>query len=832
MNIKFPSPNKLIKNDAETSDKFEQNASENTNNQRQISMQIQGMSCASCATKLQSGLNKVQGVIAADVNLVTKNAIVEYDVTKTDAAAITKFIGESGYQAQTQTIVMDIEGMTCAACALQVEKSLKQVPGAVDVAVNAVTKRADINWLGGNADDLRLAVLTAGYKGEFRLSTSARRNQQRAINAAEMIASNRQDLIMLALSLTLTLPLVIQMIAGMTGFNFNMPGWMEFALATPVQFWIGARFYKSAWRALKSADANMDTLVVMGTSAAYFFSIAMLLRLGEDAKGHLYFEAAAVIITLILFGKILEARAKRDTTAAISELMDLRPQNAIVLRGKEEVEIPIEDVAVGDLVIVRPAERIPVDGEVTHGHSQADESLITGESLPVEKQVGDKVIAASLNGTGLLQIIAKKVGEDTTLSKIIILVENAQSGKAPVQRLVDKISTIFVPTIIVISIATLAGWILVGEGFENAIIAAVSVLVIACPCALGLATPTAIVAGTGVAARAGILFKNVEALELAHKVDTIIFDKTGTLTMGQPVLSNILSLNIDETKLIQLAASLQFASQHPLAHAVVKYAGDQNIKLLPVTNFDSHIALGVSGNIDGNKLIIGNLSMMKNHNIKIPKDLLETKGSWEEQGCTAVLVAIDQKLAGLLGISDPLRPQSIIAIEALKRKNITTIMLTGDATRTAKTIAKATGIENFTAETLPGDKSRVIEKLHEEGKLVAMVGDGINDAPALALADVGIAMGSGSDVAMQTAAITLMRSNPAMVGEAIEISKRTWQKLRQNLFWAFIYNLIGIPLAAMGLLNPAIAGAAMALSSVSVVTSSLMLTLWTPKSNN
>ncbi|MCP4182592.1 MAG: cadmium-translocating P-type ATPase [Hyphomicrobiales bacterium] len=799
-----------------------------TDSFEKISLSIEGMTCAGCSSRLETALNGIQGVEFASVNLPLELADIKFDTTKTNANTVAKVVSDTGYSVASETIDFDIAGMTCANCAARVENSLKQVPGVLDARVNAVTDHAQVDWLGGNSSILIDTVETSGYSAKLHLSTSAQHKSQQELRKARTAAANRRELILLAAALALTLPMIIQMIIGMMGFQAKMPGWMELALATPVQFWIGARFYRGAWSALKAFTGNMDTLVVMGTSAAYFYSLAMLFVLGENARGHLYFEAAAVIITLILFGKILESRAKRGTTAAIFELMVLRPQTANVIRQEQEIELAIEEVQVGDIVLVRPGEKIPVDGRIIEGKSQADESLITGESLPVDKDTGDTVTGASLNGTGLLHIKATKIGEDATLSKIIRLVENAQSGKAPVQRLVDRVSAIFVPAIILIALVTFFGWILIGSEFESALVAAVSVLVIACPCALGLATPTAIVAGTGAAAKAGILFRDVEALESAHRVDTVIYDKTGTLTLGRPAVTDLHSVGEDEEKLIRLAASLQSASEHPLATAVVNHANQQKLILRKVTDFESHTGLGVSGLVEGEHIIIGNLAMMASKNVTIASQLLETKTEWEDEGKTAVIIAINNKIAGLIGISDPIRKETAPAIRALKNEGINAIMLTGDAERTAKSIAHSAGIEQFVAQTLPEDKAKFIEKLHAKGKVVAMVGDGINDAPALALADIGIAMGSGSDVAMETAGITLMRSNPAMVVEAIRVSRATWGKLWQNLFWAFIYNIIGIPLAMLGLLNPAIAGAAMAMSSVSVVTSSLMLRLWKP----
>jgi len=793
-----------------------------------ITLPIKGMSCAGCASRVERTLNETAGVEQASVNLAMERADIKFSQDETNAATLAEVVRTAGFEVPPQTIAFDVTGMSCSACAGRVEKALKAVPDVLDARVNTATDRADVDWLGDDVASLTEAIINAGYQATPHLSASAQRKQQRELKVQQEAAQAKSELLLLAVSVALTLPLVGQMVLNFAGFNIHMPGWFELVLATPVQFIIGARFYKGAWNALKAGAGNMDVLVVMGTSAAYFFSLFTLLQMGQGAVGHLYFEAAAVIITLILLGKILETRAKRGTTAAVIELMALRPDTAKILRNGTEITVPAEDVAPGDIVIVRPGERIPVDGQIVEGISQADEALITGESLPVEKSPGDEVTGGSVNGTGMLQIKATKTGEDSTLNKIITLVENAQSGKAPVQRLVDKISAIFVPAIVLIAIVTFIGWLLSGNSFESALVAMVSVLVIACPCALGLATPTAIVAGTGAAARAGILFKDVEALELAHRVDTVIFDKTGTLTEGHPAVSNMMTVDFDEAELVRLAANLQSASEHPLARAILEHAADK--KLTSVKGFNSHTGFGVSGQVDGHAVVIGNSALLLDREIIIPDSVETTRADWEGEGKTVVLIAVDGRLAGAMAISDPIRKETITAIAGLKKQGIEPLMLTGDAHRTATTIARLAGIDNFKAETRPQDKVQVIKELQSQGKIVAMVGDGINDAPALALANVGIAMGSGSDVALETAGITLMRSNPAMVTAALQVSRRTWTKLWQNLFWAFIYNVIGIPLAVLGLLNPAIAGAAMAMSSVSVVTSSLMLRLWKPES--
>ncbi len=796
-----------------------------------VNLPIRGMTCSACSGRVEKTLGRADGVVSATVNLALERAEIVFNPSVVNTSDLTQVIEDTGFDVPVETVGLDVTGMTCSACSGRVEKVLKQLPGVVDARVNAATDRADIDWMGGDASQLIAVIEDQGYGASLRITAAAQRKQQEEKKRAENEEAAKAEWRMLAISTALTLPLVVQMISMALGSGIKMPGWAELILATPVQFWVAGRFYKGAWNSLKAKAGNMDVLVAMGTSAAYFFSLYNLISayVSGAEVGHLYFEAAAVIITLVLLGKILEARAKRGTTAAIWELMALRPETANVVRGGKEVSVAIEDVQTDDIVVVRPGERIPVDGILVEGASQSDESLVTGESLPVEKSVGDEVIGGAMNGTGLMHVKAMRVGQDATLSKIISLVENAQSGKAPVQRLVDKVSEIFVPTIVVIAIFTFAGWLMVGGTFEAAFIAAVSVLVIACPCALGLATPTAIVAGTGAAAKAGILFKDVEALEQAHRIDTVVFDKTGTLTKGQPAVSDVWVVegSLSQEQLVVLAAGVQAGSEHPLAKAVIARA--DGAKLEKVTGFESHTGFGVSGDVDGKHVVIGNQALMIKLNVALSEAALNELKGRQSEGKTAVFVAVDGNLAGVFAIGDPLRPETVEAISQLKSQGVSTVMLTGDAQATADWIAKAAGIDEVIAEVRPDDKANFIGQLQSKGKVVAMVGDGVNDAPALALADVGIAMGSGSDVAMETAGITLMRSNPKMVSAALEVSKRTWSKLWQNLFWAFIYNLIGIPLAVLGLLNPAIAGAAMAASSVSVVSSSLMLRYWKPK---
>jgi P-type Cu+ transporter len=791
---------------------------------------IDGMTCAACSSRVEKLLGILPGVESASVNLALEKAIIHYDADKTSIRDFKETVQGAGFEVPTEIIRLSIEGMTCASCSARIEKRLKARDDTLDAKINLALERGEITVLADTRPHgLIKTIEETGFEAHLYQSDMAKRGEQEEQHKQRQHLEHKRDMRDLAIAAVLTLPLLIQMAFMLMGYPLNIPPLVELALATPVQFYVGRRFYKGAWAALRTGGANMDVLVAMGTSAAYFFSLFMVLRLGDASKGHLYFEAAAVIITLILLGKILETRAKRGTAAAIMELMNLRPQTARVRRGKSEEEIPIEDVIEGDIVVMLPGEAIAVDGIVTEGRSQADESLITGESLPVSKHVGDVVTGGSINGTGRLIVKTTAVGTDTTLGRIIQLVENAQSGKAPVQKLVDKVAAIFVPVVLGIAAFTFLGWWLSGAGFEAALVATVSVLVIACPCALGLATPTAIVAGTGAAAKAGILFKSVQALETAHKVNMVIFDKTGTLTEGRPAVTHVRSLHMEGNEMLLLAASLQAASEHPLARAIQGKADEQNLELLPVKDFKSHLGSGVEGVVDGHSLFIGNRQLMKLTGAKIPASFKDLQQHWEEFGHTVVFVMRDQKVVGIISIADPVRKESAQAIEHLKKRNISVMMLSGDSTRAASSIAKITGIDDFRGGTLPQDKALAIEQLQKAGNVVAMIGDGVNDAPALALADLGIAMGSGSDVAMETAGVTLMRSDPRLVAASLDVSKRTWTKLKQNLFWAFIYNLIGIPLAIFGLLNPAIAGAAMAMSSISVVSNSLLLRRWKPQ---
>ncbi len=711
-----------------------------------------------------------------------------------------------------RTATFAIEGMTCAACSARIEKALSKRDGVLSASVNLALEQASVrfDFTRISNEDVVQAVRDAGYDAKLIDTTKQ----------IEPEAASHRDGVMVLIAALLTAPLLLQMAAHTFGFIFHLSPWMELVLATPVQFILGARFYAGAYRALRSGAANMDVLVALGTSAAYFYSLYLVLS-GLAVSGHLYFEGSAVIVTLVLLGKWLEARAKRSTASAIRALMALRPETARVLRGGVETEVAIADVQKGAVVVIRPGEKIPTDGVVEDGHSSCDESLMTGESLPVSKKVGDKVVAGSINGAGRLIVRTTAVGAETALAKIVDLVQSAQSGKAPVQRLVDRIASVFVPIIVVIAVATFGGWALTGHTFDQAFVAAVSVLVIACPCALGLATPTALVTGLGVAAQHGILIKDIEALERAHAVDVVVFDKTGTLTKGQLTVVEVIHIAGEDTENIAVAASIQSASEHPLAKAIVAYAQIKGIQTSSITDFISTPGSGVEAAVNGQRVIIGNTAFLNAHGIVVPTP--------PETPHTFIVMAVNKQARAFFVIADEVRPESAVAVKTLQQQHIKTVLLSGDNAQVAERIAAEVGITQAIGGVKPDQKAVHIASFQKQNSIVAMVGDGVNDAPALSAADVGIAMGSGTDVAMETAGITLLRPDPRLVPAAIDISKATWRKIRENLFWAFIYNLVGLPLAALGFLTPALAGAAMALSSVSVVTNALFLKRWTPK---
>jgi len=796
----------------------------------QVSLPVQGMTCSACATRLEGALAQASGVRSANVNFALERADVSFDPATTSAAGVAEVVTRAGFQVPQQSFSFPIGGMTCSACSTRVEKALRAVPGVVEANVNLALERADVTAVGGivTATMLAEAVNRAGYEARLRPPAEERAEADEAHRLQEQAALQR-ELLMLMAAIVLTAPLVVQMVSMTAGLHFHLTPWMELLLATPVQFICGARFYRGAWKALRAKSGNMDVLVALGTTAAYGYSVYLMASLGDGAMGRLYFEGSAVVITLVMLGKYLEARAKRGTTAAIRQLMDLRPQTARVRRSDgSEQEVPVAEVRSGEMVIIRPGERIPVDGKVIGGSSEVDESLITGESLPVDKAVGATVTGGAINGTGLLEVKATAVGEDSTLSRIIRMIENAQAGKAPVQRLVDQISAVFVPVVVAIAALAFGGWMLFDGSFEHAFVASVSVLVIACPCALGLATPTAIMTGTGAAARAGILIKDVASLERAHRVDTVIFDKTGTLTAGRPAVVATHTLRGTEAELLRLAASVQQASEHPLARAVMDRAAELGIRPEPVTAFRSITGYGVVGTVGGREIMIGSGRSLEKRQVNIQGEA-ERARQWQDQARTVIWVSDSDGVLGIMAIADPLRPEARAAVKALRAIGVRSLLVSGDAARVAEVIGAQVGIDESRGGVRPDGKAEVVQQLSGAGRIVGMVGDGINDAPALAAADVGIAMGSGTDIAMETAGITLMRPDPRLVAGAIAASRATFRKIRQNLFWAFIYNVIGIPLAAMGWLTPAIAGAAMAMSSVSVVSNSLLLRRWKPR---
>ncbi len=719
---------------------------------------------------------------------------------------------------QPACVELSISGMTCAACATRLEKVLGRVEGVRAASVGLATERARVEVAPGHASAAQLvaAVQKAGFGATVVVDQDLEWRREEAEHAARF----RRDMMMFAASVLLTLPLVAQMVAALLGGTWMLPPLLQLALATPVQFWIGRRFYAGAWASLRGGVGNMDVLVVLGTSAAYFWSAGVVVAGGGD----LYFEGAAVVITLVLLGKLLEGRAKRSAAGAIRALMALRPEIARVERDGRVVEVPAAAVAVGETVVVRPGERVPVDGDIAEGLSQLDESLVTGESLPVAKGPGDGVVGGSVNGDGMLRVRATRVGADSTISRIIRMVQGAQASKAPVQKLVDRISAIFVPVVVLIAVVAGLGWLVAGDG-HTALVAAISVLVIACPCALGLATPTGIMVGTGVAARAGILIKDAEALERAYRVGLVVFDKTGTLTQGKPAVASVAAADGDADSLLLAAASAQAGSEHPLAGAVLAAAAARGLALLPVGDFVSLPGRGLAATVAGRALLIGSPRLMVERGID-PGALAATAEIEEARGRTVMWVAEDGRARGLIAVADPVKPSAAGAVARLKAMGIESVMLTGDHRRAALAVAAAVGIARVIAEVLPEDKAAAVAALKAEGKVVAMVGDGINDAPALAAADIGIAMGTGTDVAMEAAGLVLVTGDLALLPAALAVSRATTRKIRQNLALAFVYNVVALPAAAFGLLNPVIAGAAMAMSSVSVVSNALLLRRW------
>ncbi|MFQ6121612.1 MAG: heavy metal translocating P-type ATPase [Dehalococcoidales bacterium] len=813
---------------------------------RKTVIPITGMTCTTCAATIEKGLAATAGVGQAKVDFGTEKAAIEYDPTKVSLVKIKSTISQLGYGAATKKSIFPVGGMTCASCVARVEQALSSVSGVISANVNLASEKATVEYIEGTEfAELRRAVKEAGYE----LGSEAETLEDVTTAAQREIRTIRNRFIFAA---------VLGLSIMVLGFGPSFIGkpYLLWVLATPVQFWAGWRFYKGTWGALRHRTADMNTLIAVGTSAAYFYSMVAVLFPGlfvaRGLEPHVYFDTAAVIIALILLGRFLEARARGQTSEAIKKLIGMQPKTALVIRDGEEREIPVDDVQVGDLILVRPGARVPVDGVIRQGYSSLDESMITGESIPVEKKVGDEVIGATINKTGSFQFEATKVGKDTTLAQIIRLVEEAQGSKAPIQRLADVIASYFVPAVIGIAIITFIIWYLVGPApaLTFALLNFVAVLIIACPCALGLATPTAIMVGTGKGAENGVLIRSAEALERSHKIRTVLLDKTGTLTQGEPKVTDIITIpSSSKEEVLQLAASAERSSEHPLAEAIVKAAAEKKLKLSPASDFNAVPGHGVEAAVGGKKLLLGNIKLIKDRGLSLNGLEKEATRLWEK-GKTVMFLGVNSQVVGIIALADTLKPNAKEAIGALHRMDTEVVMLTGDNRRTGEAIAQEVGIDLVLAEVLPEHKAQEVKKLQQEGKVVAMVGDGINDAPALAQADIGIAIGTGTDVAMETGDITLISGDLTGIVTAISLSKRTMRTIKQNLFWAFAYNTALIPVAAgvlyfafgntgvpsglqfilgdYGFLNPILAAAAMAASSITVVFNSLRLRRFKP----
>ncbi|KAA0769393.1 heavy metal translocating P-type ATPase [Bacillus sp. TE8-1] len=798
------------------------------NEKKEANLQISGMTCAACANRIEKGLKKVEGVHEANVNFALEKTKIMYDPTKTNPQQFKEKVESLGYGIVSEKAEFTVSGMTCAACANRVEKRLNKLDGVNKATVNFALESAtvDFNPDEVNVNEMKSAITKLGYKLEVKPDDQDASTDHRL----QEIERQKKKFI---ISFILSFPLLWAMVSHFSFTSFIylpdmlMNPWVQLALATPVQFIIGGQFYVGAYKALRNKSANMDVLVALGTSAAYFYSVYLSIQSIGSSKHmtDLYFETSAVLITLIILGKLFEAKAKGRSSEAIKKLMGLQAKTATVVRDGTEIKILIEEVVAGDIVYVKPGEKIPVDGEIVEGKSAIDESMLTGESIPVDKSIGDVVIGSTINKNGFLKVKATKVGRDTALAQIIKVVEEAQGSKAPIQRVADQISGIFVPVVVVIAIITFAVWmIFVTPGdFGGALEKMIAVLVIACPCALGLATPTSIMAGSGRSAEYGILFKGGEHLEATHRLDTVILDKTGTVTNGKPVLTDVIVADgFNENELLRLVGAAERNSEHPLAEAIVEGIKEKKIDIPSSETFEAIPGFGIESVVEGKHLLIGTRRLMKKFNIDI-EEVFKSMEALEREGKTAMLIAIDKEYAGIVAVADTVKDTSKAAIARLKKMGLDVVMITGDNTQTAQAIAKQVGIDHVIAEVLPEGKAEEVKKLQTNGKKVAMVGDGINDAPALATANIGMAIGTGTDVAMEAADITLIRGDLNSIADAIFMSKMTIRNIKQNLFWALAYNALGIPIAALGFLAPWVAGAAMAFSSVSVVLNALRL---------